>query len=64
VPEQDQAGRERHPLLPVPAWLIVAHMLFMAWTVVNAHDPPIFMGWFLSFSNSPRRLAPIRAGLI
>jgi hypothetical protein len=36
-------------LLPVPLWLTVAHMLFMVWTVVNAHYPALFLGGFLFF---------------
>jgi hypothetical protein len=48
VPEEDASGGP-HPLLPVPAWLIVAHMLFMAWTVFNAHYPALFLGGFLFF---------------
>lgn len=33
----------------VPGWMMVAHMLFMAWTVVNAHYPALFVGGFLFF---------------
>jgi hypothetical protein len=36
-------------LLPVPAWLTVVHLLFMAWTVVNSHYPALFMSGFLIF---------------
>jgi hypothetical protein len=36
-------------LLPVPAWLTVVHLLFMVWTVVNAHYPALFLGGFLIF---------------
>ena len=36
-------------LLPVPAWLTSVHLLFMAWTVVNAHYPALFLGGFLFF---------------
>lgn len=51
VPEDDAGSEDRppHPLLPVPAWLVVAHMLFMAWTVFTAHYPALFMGGFLFF---------------
>ncbi|MEO8481355.1 MAG: putative Na+/H+ antiporter [Acidobacteriota bacterium] len=37
------------PLLPVPAWLTALHVAFMAWTVVTAHSPSLFIGGFLFF---------------
>lgn len=36
-------------LLPVPVWLTAAHLAFMAWTVINAHYPVLFVGGFLFF---------------
>jgi len=36
-------------LLPVPRWVTVTHMAFMAWTVVTAHYPPLVIGGFLFF---------------
>lgn len=45
-PDEDAAGQE---LLPVPAWLTAAHLMFMAWTVINAHYPVLFVGGFLFF---------------
>jgi hypothetical protein len=36
-------------LWPVPVWLILVHMAFMAWTVFNAHYPALFVGGFLIF---------------
>jgi Na+/H+ antiporter NhaD/arsenite permease-like protein len=38
---------------PVPVWITVVHVLFMGWTIVNAHHPPLFvlgMLFFLGFS--------------
>jgi hypothetical protein len=49
LPEEDAVDGRPHPLLPVPAWLVVAHMVFMAWTVFNAHYPALFLGGFLFF---------------
>lgn len=37
------------PLLPVPAWVTVVHLAFMAWTVVNSHYPALLIGGFLFF---------------
>jgi hypothetical protein len=38
---------------PVPTWVTIAHVLFMAWTIINAHYPPLFvlgMLFFLGFA--------------
>ncbi len=34
---------------PVPAWVIVIHVLFMAWTIINAHHPALFISGLLFF---------------
>ena len=42
---------------PVPFWVIFVHLLFMAWTVVTAHYPPLFilgMLFFLGFAQITR----------
>ena len=44
-------------LLPVPAWLVLVHMLFMAWTVFNSHYPALFIGGFLIFLGFARATA-------
>ncbi len=36
-------------LLPVPAWVTAVHAAFMAWTVLTAHYPALFIGGFLFF---------------
>ncbi len=33
----------------VPAWVTVAHVLFMAWTIINAHHPELFIPGILFF---------------
>ncbi len=33
----------------VPAWITVVHLLFMGWTIVNAHYPELFIIGFLFF---------------
>lgn len=53
-PEDDATGPA---LLPVPAWLVVAHLAFMAWTVFNAHYPALFLGGFLFFLGFARATA-------
>ena len=37
------------PEAPVPAWITVVQLLFMAFTVMVAHYPPLFIGGFLFF---------------
>ena len=34
---------------PVPVWIILVHVLFMAWTIVNAHHPALFVPGLLFF---------------
>lgn len=34
---------------PIPFWIMVIHLLFMAWTVFFAHTPALFIGGFLFF---------------
>jgi Putative Na+/H+ antiporter len=43
---------------PVPAWVTVAHLLFMAWTVLNAHHPQLFVPGLLFFLGFARVTAP------
>jgi len=56
APDEDvEAGGAS--LLPVPAWLTVVHLAFLAWTVVNAHYPALFLGGFLFFLGVTRATA-------
>lgn len=34
---------------PVPGWITVVHLVFLAWTVFTAHHPALFVGGFLFF---------------
>jgi hypothetical protein len=34
---------------PVPAWVTVVHVFFMAWTILNAHHPQLFIPGMLFF---------------
>ena len=34
---------------PVPAWVTLVHVAFMAWTIVNAHHPEMFIPGMLFF---------------
>jgi hypothetical protein len=44
-------------LLPAPAWVTTTHLMFMAWTVLNAHYPALFLGGFLFFLGFARATA-------
>ena len=48
-------------LRPVPNWVVAAHLLFMAWTVVNAHYPALFIGGFLFFLGFVRATAAFQS---
>jgi hypothetical protein len=62
VPDVDAADEESGafpgaPLSPLPVWVVLVHVLFMAWTVVNAHYPALFLGGFLFFLGFARATA-------
>ncbi len=50
-------------LLPVPAWVTLAHLAFMAWTVLNSHYPGLFIGGFLFFIGFARATAAYQSEL-
>jgi hypothetical protein len=50
-------------LLPVPSWIVAVHVGFMAWTVVTAHYPALFIGAFLFFLGFLRATARYQAKL-
>ena len=43
------ASAEEAPEAPVPVWVTVVHLLFLAFTVWAAHHPVLFVGGFLFF---------------
>ena len=45
---------------PVPAWVIAFHVVFMAWTILNAHDPAIFVPGVLFFLGFSQVTAPFQ----
>ena len=60
LPDPDIAFEEAdrgQSLLPVPLWLTLVHVGFMAWTVVNVHYPGLFVGGFLFFIGFARATA-------
>jgi hypothetical protein len=66
VPEVEIAAEEAaggQALLPIPTWITLAHLGFMAWTVINAHYPALFVGGFLFFVGFARATAPYQSRL-
>jgi Putative Na+/H+ antiporter len=63
-PDVDVAAEEargQQSLLPVPAWVTLVHVGFMAWTVLNAHYPGLFVGGFLFFIGFSRATVAYQA---
>ncbi len=66
VPEVEVAAEEARDglmLLPVPAWITLVHVAFMAWTVLNSHYPALFVGGFLFFIGFARATAAYQSQL-
>jgi hypothetical protein len=51
VDRADDVGSEEQPAapVPIPAWVIGTHAVFMVWTVLNSHYPALLIGGFLFF---------------
>jgi hypothetical protein len=63
VEQPDEEAGAASSLLPIPAWVTAAHLLFMAWTVWNAHHSPLFLGGFLFFLGFLRTTAAYQSRL-
>jgi hypothetical protein len=48
---------------PIPAWVTMVHVLFMAWTVLTAHYPALFIGGFLFFIGFATATSPFQSRL-
>ncbi len=59
--EQPDEEATAPALLPIPAWVTAAHVLFIAWTVFNSHSPAFFLGGFLFFLGFARVTAPYQS---
>ncbi len=58
-PHDGQASEP--PLQPIPAWVTLVHVGFMAWTVFTAHYPALFLGGFLFFLGFVKATAPYQS---
>jgi hypothetical protein len=64
VPDVERPDEEAGGvLLPVPAWVTAVHLAFLAWTVVNAHYPALFIGGFLFFLGFAKATAMYQSSL-
>jgi len=64
VSERESASEDAErgqKLLPIPAWITIAHLIFMVWTVMNAHYPALFLGGFFFFLAFARATAAYQA---
>jgi hypothetical protein len=63
VEQPDEEARKGGELLPVPTWITVVHVAFIAWTVANAHYPVLFLGGFLFFLGFARATSAYQSRL-
>jgi Putative Na+/H+ antiporter len=59
VPEDTEGAASG--LVPVPAWVTIVHMGFMAWTVFTAHYPALFVGGFMIFLGFVKATSPCQS---
>ena len=57
IPAAPEAAALGGGVLPIPWWVTGAYVLFMVWTVANAHYPALFLGGFLFFLGFDRATA-------
>jgi hypothetical protein len=65
APAVDEAAGEDADAaaLGTPAWIVIANCLFMAWTVMIAHYPPLVVGGFLIFLGFAKATSPFQGRL-
>jgi len=62
--DRSEDGADEAPgvaTLPAPPWVAVVHLLFIGWTVLSAHHPPLFIGGFLFFLGFARATRPYQS---
>lgn len=63
VPDTFEPAAPNDAVERVPFWMTAAHMGFMAWTVVTAHYPALFVGGFLFFLGFVKATSPFQERL-
>jgi hypothetical protein len=61
MPVERAAAGSAGSKTPIPLWITAVYLLFMAWTVANAHYPAMFIGGFLFFLGFNRATAAYSA---
>lgn len=59
--EIEGTGKYGVEAMPVPHWVTVVHLGFMAWTVLTAHYPALFVGGFLLFLGFTSATSPYQS---
>ena len=49
ISQTQRIDQEQNSSAPIPLWVTVVHLAFLAWTVVNNHYPALFIGGFLFY---------------
>jgi len=57
IPPAPETAALGHGILPIPWWVTGAYVLFIIWTVANAHYPALFLAGFLFFLGFDRATA-------
>lgn len=57
------AAEPAHKHRPIPAWITAAQLAFLAFTVLTAHTPPLFIGGFLFFLAFAQATLPHQAAV-
>jgi hypothetical protein len=61
VEEAEDRNAASGGLQPVPGWVTVVHVAFMAWTVYTSHYRALFVGGFLIFLGFAKATAPCQS---
>ena len=57
APPTEDAVRHGYGALSIPWWVTVVYLVFLTWSVINAHYPALFIGGFLFFLGFDRATA-------
>ena len=57
TPPDEEMPSDLPVMTTVPGWITIVHLAFMAWTVLTAHYPALFLGGFLFFLGFARATA-------
>ncbi len=63
APEPNASETPPGGLLPVPVWVTVTHLLFMAFAVANAHYPALVVGAFMFFLGFMKATSQVQTDL-